>query len=124
MADRRGFSLIEILVAFAILALSFVAISQAFSGGLRMLSASGSYAGALRVAESRLAEAGRLSPLAPGVTEGKSGIYTWRLEVAPYDGSDAGLPQAHEAVATVTWEGGGARTVSLRTIYLGAPENG
>lgn len=118
--DSRGFTLVEVLVAFAILALSFAALMQAFSGGLRLLSASGARTEALRLAESRLSEAGRSAPLAPGTASGEEGRYRWRLDVTPYDdgeGAAAQLPPVYLVTVTVSW--GINKSLSLSTADFG-----
>jgi general secretion pathway protein I len=124
---RRGFTLVEILVAFAILALTFGVVMQALSGGLRLLSASGSHAGALRLAETRLAEAGRSFPVLPSAQTGEEGRYRWRLDIAPYDGNGSKLeapsvPGAYTVTVTVSW--GRGRSLTLSTVDLGPPGDG
>ena len=53
---QRGFSLIEILVAFTILALTLGVLLKIFSSNLRLAAVSDDYATAVLVAESVLAE--------------------------------------------------------------------
>ncbi|MFP3945093.1 MAG: prepilin-type N-terminal cleavage/methylation domain-containing protein, partial [Alphaproteobacteria bacterium] len=119
----RGFTLVEILVAFAILTLTLTAVMQGLSGGLRILSVSHAQAQALRIAENRLAEAGRAYALTPGTETGAQGRYQWRVEITPHDdgaiGAPPSLPSAYRVTATVRW--GGGRRLSLSTIELGAP---
>lgn len=121
----RGFTLVEILVAFAILVLTFAAVMQAMSGGLRILSVSGAHAEATRLAESRLAEAGQKAPLSPGVAEGTEGRYRWRTEVTPYDGTNsaakATAPPLYLVTVTVRWNAN--RRVTLSTAEFGPPPN-
>lgn len=123
----RGFTLVEILVAFAILALTFAVVMQAFSGGLRLLSASGSRAEAFRLAESRLAETGRAVPLVPSAESGEEGHYRWRVDVTPYESEAANdtelaVPRPYLVTVTVRW--GGGRSLTLSSVELGAPGDG
>ena len=60
---QRGFSLIEVLAAFVILALVATALFQLFSGALLNASAADEWSRASLVAESRLAAAAGAVPL-------------------------------------------------------------
>jgi len=64
---QQGFSLIEILVAFVILAMSLTVIFRIFSGGLRNVALSEDYAQAVLVAESQLSAIGVSEPDGGGV---------------------------------------------------------
>ena len=55
---QAGFSLLEVLVAFAILALSLGVLLQIFSRAMSTTAVSGSYSRAAAMAEARLAEVG------------------------------------------------------------------
>ena len=68
---QQGFSLIEVLVAFMILAMSLTVVFRIFSGGLRNVALSEDYARAVLVAESQLATVGINEPLELGVTSGE-----------------------------------------------------
>ena len=59
----RGFSLLEVLVAFVILSLVATALFRLFSGALQNMSAADDYTKAVLVAESALATAGATQPL-------------------------------------------------------------
>ncbi|MBZ0104732.1 MAG: prepilin-type N-terminal cleavage/methylation domain-containing protein [Sulfuricella denitrificans] len=81
----RGFSLIEILVAFVILSLTLGVIMQIFSGGLRNVRRSDDYSRALFLAESRLAALGVEQPLHEGGMSGElDRRYHWQILVQPY----------------------------------------
>jgi general secretion pathway protein I len=111
---ERGFSLLEVLVAFSILALSLGALLLVFSTGLRNTALAADYTRAVSLAESKLAEVGARRPLAPGASEGNvDGRYRWQAEVtelAPPEGVARPLEQvrAYQVSVTVTW-GAGAR---------------
>ena len=82
---QRGFSLIEILVAFMILAMSLTVIYRIFSGGLRNVALSEDYARAVLVAESQLAAIGISEPLVRGVSSGEWGErFRWQRVVEQY----------------------------------------
>ena len=77
-----GFSLLEILVAFVILALALGVLMRIFSGALSNTGLSERYATATLIAESKLAAVGVETPLEEGEVAGesKSG-YHWQTRV-------------------------------------------
>lgn len=79
----RGFSLLEILVAFAILALSLGVLLQIFSSGLRNVLVGEGYARAADLAESQLALVGTELPVQPGILSGVQDGYRWTLGIQP-----------------------------------------
>jgi general secretion pathway protein I len=124
---QQGYSLIEVLVAFTILAMALTVLLRIFSAGLRNVDASSEYARALSIAEAELAVPGILEPLQPGITQGEEdGGYRWVRDVAefrPIDGPDyAGTPAPPYLVTVeVTWPANqGERTIRLETIRVGA----
>jgi prepilin-type N-terminal cleavage/methylation domain-containing protein len=77
--SQRGFALIEILVAFAILAIGLGAISAGIAVAMRSDGRTQTTRVALRLAQSRLETAGILRPLAVGRSEGLTmPNYRWR----------------------------------------------
>ncbi len=82
---QDGFSLLEILVAFSIMALTLGVLLRIFGGAGRIAGTADEYSRAIVVAESLLASAGVESPLQPGETSGEIGeSYRWTLRVDPY----------------------------------------
>ena len=80
--DERGFALLEILVAFLILALGLGAILVGVSVAMRSDTRTQVSRGILRVAQSRLEAAGLTEVLVPGHREGRVGsTYSWRQTV-------------------------------------------
>ena len=86
-----GFSLLEVLVAFSILALSTGVTMQIFSTGLRKVEISRAQARALALAEATLAAVGSDIPLVPGERlgeapgQGRDQRYRWRLNILPFE---------------------------------------
>ncbi|ANW00402.1 hypothetical protein LMTR13_09725 [Bradyrhizobium icense] len=79
---QRGFALIEILVAFVILALGLGAISTGVVVAMRSDARTQVNRAALRVAQSRLEAAGVSEALAPGYREGViANKFRWRQTV-------------------------------------------
>ena len=66
----RGYTLVEVLVAFVILAMTLTVLLRIFSGGVRNIAVSADYARAVLIAESQLAAAGIDEPFHAGETGG------------------------------------------------------
>ncbi|MEN8261536.1 MAG: type II secretion system protein, partial [Pseudomonadota bacterium] len=82
---QRGFSLLEVLVAFSILAISLGVLLNIFSSGMRMMAIAEEYTRASQVAESMLAKVGVEIPVEEGVDQGIEGDrFRWTLSVRPY----------------------------------------
>ena len=134
----RGFSLLEVLVAFVILALVATALFRLFSGALVNASAADEYTHAVLVAESVLAEAAAANPLAEATNSGSSvdGRIAWNTRVTPYTPPDVSpdaeriadsLPtRLYRITAEVTFAApsGGTRRFALATTRIGPKEGG
>ncbi|WP_255516406.1 type II secretion system protein XpsI [Luteimonas suaedae] len=117
--SQRGYTLIEVLVAFAVLALALTLLLGTLSGATRQVRWSADAGRAALHAQSLLAQVGVGEVLQPGRSDGTfdDGRYRWVLEVAPY--IDPALPPAATAdpfapqmlalQLTVAWGQGGAR---------------
>ena len=121
----RGYTLIEVLVAFMILALALTVLLRIFSGGLRNVKASSDYAHAALIAESQLAAAGPDGVLSPGVSRGEvDERFQWTRTVstyAPFPGYAASAKSipAYYVSVTVEWpHGDGTRSVDLASVRL------
>ena len=131
-----GFSLLEVLVAFIIVALVVTALFRLFGGALGNASAADEWTRALLVAQSRLTLAASIEPLRETNDAGteSDGRISWRTSVAPYVPADANpdLERLSETMPTrlyrvtvdVQFPGlaGQARTLSLSTLKVG-PRN-
>lgn len=131
-----GFSLLEVLAAFVILALVGTALFRLFAGALGNATLSDEYSRATLYAESRLAAIGVEAPLKEGTAQGTSddGHYSWTASIAPYTppNSTPDLDSAATTMAvslwklavTVTWPGapGNERTIALSTVRLAVKE--
>jgi general secretion pathway protein I len=122
-----GFTLIEVLVAFTIMALALGVLLQTFATGLRNLGTAESYTTAASQARSKLAEIGPIVPLEIGEHSGDfANGFAWRARVEPYapavpEGVPGGPRLAgFEVEVTVSWSGG--REVSLTTLRLAAQQ--
>jgi len=127
-AERAaGFTLIEVLVAFAIAAVLLVPLIRIFSGGIGGLARSERAATASIWAETVLAARDGETPLSEGVEGGDlPGGYRWQRTVALYrEGGFAqeGRPLVpYEVTVTLSWrEGVRVRSVTLETLRLARP---
>ena len=83
--QSRGFSLLEILVAFTLLALAMGILMQVFSRGVNGAGLADKYAKATMMAESKLATVGIENMVQEGDTNGRfNDDFQWRLLITPY----------------------------------------
>lgn len=127
---QRGFSLLEVLVAFSILALSMGVLLQIFSRALDTTATNETYSRAVALAEAKLASVGAGIPLADGVYSGEpeDGM-DWVVSIEPHRPAgwvDEEPPLlTYQVTAVASWPGtSGTRRVTLRTLRLGAPAFG
>ena len=133
---QRGFSLIEVLAAFVILALVATALFQLFSGALTNVSAAEEFSRAMLVAESRLAAAAGALPLVEAAERGDAddGRIRWETRVRAWEPPEVPpeLARVSEGMTTrlyrvevdVRFPGlaGRERTLSLATVKLAAKD--
>jgi general secretion pathway protein I len=126
----QGYTLIEVLVAMTILAMSLTVIFRIFSTGLVNVDVASDYARAVLVAEGRLAESG-FAGLHTGKSEGAVDERFYWLRtvenfVMPIDaGSSVSNVQPLLVTVSVEWEHRGRmRRVDLRSVRLAAAGDG
>ena len=132
----RGFSLLEVLVAFVILALVGTALFRLFSGALGNASAADDLSRAVLVAESVLAEAAATQPLRESTQSGTAddGRIEWTTRIAPYAapgvnpdterGSESLPLRLYRVSVEVAFPAanGGRRTLALATTRIAAKD--
>ena len=132
----RGFSLLEVLVAFMILSLVATALFRLFSGALQNASAADDYSRAVLVAESALAGAAAVRPLREATDAGSTdeGRIEWTTRVVAWTApdispdlertSDAMPTRLYRITAEVTFPSlaGGQRKYALATTRIGPKE--
>ncbi len=99
MRPARGFTLIEVLLAFVILAAAAGLLLGMLSGGLGQVARARSETEASLYAQSLLDGIGILEPIAPGSRDGEfdSGRYHYRLQIAQVDDPVPAPPTAQAA---------------------------
>jgi general secretion pathway protein I len=116
--------LIEILVAFTIVALMLGALYQLFATGLRSGATAENYESAVLIAESGL-DALNGAPLAVGDTSERLGRFERHTSVQPradlLSTAALSVPMLYELTVRVSWrEGVRERDVTLSTLRAGA----
>jgi general secretion pathway protein I len=120
---RRGFTLIEVLVAFAILAVALTALFQVFSSGLGAIGTAERHSMAAMLARSILDDVGAEIPLAVGEQRGElDDGFSWlvRIERSAVtnlvaDGGELYIP--YDVTVEISW--GHGRALSLTTLRVG-----
>jgi general secretion pathway protein I len=129
---QQGFSLLEILIAFSILALSLGILLKIFSGGLNNAIVAENYTVAVQIAESLAAKTGsdiQLKALQDSGDVNKK--YHWQLTISPYTVSGEKLDSSkipielYKINVTVEWDDGteDGRIVELHTLKLASKDN-
>lgn len=120
---EQGFTLIEVLVALTILAISLTVLFSIFGHSLARHNETQSRMAARAIASSLLAQAEVAKSLSPGESTGSvKPDLSWRLNVLPYGSQkdqESWPGTAVEISATVTWgDRGPGQTLTLSTLRL------
>lgn len=94
VARRRsgGFTLLELLLAFMVFALSFATVLEILTGSMRNTVRARHFTEAAFTAQSVMDQVGVLIPLENGQElNGESGQYRWNLSIYEFVGSEEGL---------------------------------
>ncbi len=83
---QDGFTLLEVLVAFALLAMALTLLLGAMSNATRQVRGAGDASRATLHAQSLLAQTGVGEVLSPGLLEGdfERGRYRWEMRIEPF----------------------------------------
>jgi general secretion pathway protein I len=124
--SQSGFTLIEVLVALAILGISLAVLLHIFSESLDRSRESQNEMAASAIVQSLLADAGPSMSLVQGDTEGKTADgFSWRLHVEPYGSEDdrnAWTMNALSLTVTVGWKDGSETHAMTLTTMRSVPK--
>ncbi len=126
---QHGFTLLEVVVAFALLAMALTLLLGVLSLASRQVRDSGDASRAVLHAQSLLAQVGVGEILVPGEQKGEfeRGRYRWKLRIEPYDDPDAtaGVPMSTAAAPglvqltlDVEWGKGAGQHLGWETLRL------
>ena len=124
---NQGFTLLEIMVAMAILGVGLVVIIELFGGGLRLARVSEEYTKAVGYARVKMEETCLSKSLEEGIQEGEfDSLYRWQVEVKKVDLLPPGKETSYQPPVAlyrvrvdVLWKSGmRERTAALETYRL------
>lgn len=119
---ESGYTLIEVLVAFTLLAMTLTVLLRSFASGTRNIEIASEYTQAVLLAEAQLAAVSHSSaPLANGWLEHHTEDYVVSLSVAPVESvsSSRDAIEARRIAVAVAWPGPEeTRRIEFSTIRL------
>ena len=106
--SQGGFSLLEMVVAIAILALSLGALYQAVSGATRNVRSGEKYAYGVELARSLLADNAVIASSGANKQGETEGGFKWTVQSSPANLPDSNLPKGslHKLEVSVSWQDG------------------
>lgn len=132
----QGFTLLEVLLAFVVFALSFAVVLEILSGSMRNTVRAREYTDVALIAQSVMDQVGLDIPLVAGTqASGDEGEFHWSLDVVEYAGGEEGARMLElsdltgivlvEVVFEITWGTGvRERTNRFSTVRAMLPDNG
>ncbi|MGC2781271.1 MAG: type II secretion system protein [Bradyrhizobium sp.] len=122
--DEAGFTLVEVIVALAMLSIGLTLVMGLFSTGLSRTGMAERLAGAVSLAQSVMTQVGAVIPLRTEARDGtEANGYQWHLAIQPYgpaQGGDVRPVELYQVSVQVGWlEGQDPRSYALSTLRLG-----
>ena len=130
--NKKAFTLLEIMVAIAILGIALTIILQQFSTGLKTVTVTRDYTKALIHAREKLEEFCLAKKLSETEESGEfEDGYKWRVVIAPYEeenktktSTEFLLLSMYKVTSSVSWEGGNKeKKIELATVKI-VPKEG
>ncbi|WP_342345522.1 type II secretion system protein XpsI [Pseudoxanthomonas helianthi] len=125
-SGQQGFTLIEVIIAFALLALALTLLLGSLSGAARQVRNANDAGRAALHAQSLLAQVGVGRALQAGTTDGEweNGRYRWQLQVAPFVDrtrppspmTDPGAPRLMQLQLDVRWGEAAGESLQVRSL--------
>lgn len=121
---QGGFSLLEMVVAIAILALSLGALYQGVSGATRNVRSAEKYAYGVELARSLLADNALIASSGANKSGETEGGFKWAVQSSPVNAPNSRLPQGalHKLEVSVSWQDGMKRRQFALHSVVGAYE--
>ncbi len=128
---QHGFTLIEVIVAFALLALALTLLLGTLSGAARQIRTADDASRASLHAQSLFSQLGVAEVLQPGHREGEfeEGRYRWSLDITPYTDPqvpgaviDPSTPRLLELQLVVRWGDAAGQVQRWQTLRLAPPD--
>ena len=132
MRSKKGFTLLEVIIALAILGIGLTVIMELFSGGLRLGRVSQEYTKAMHFASLKLEEMAARKTIEAGEDEGElDKTFRWRtgvekVDILPYDKGTEFKPPVdlYHIRVTVLWTSGTKeRSAGLESYKTVKPES-
>lgn len=134
-ARQGGYTLLEVIVAFALLAMALTLLLGILSGSTRQVRQSADAGRAAMFAQSLMDQVGVGERLVAGERDGvfEQGRYRWRLRVAPWrdpavaaSGQPVTVagPELFEITLAMQWGDGPGQRLQLRTLRIAAAGSG
>ena len=102
--ENQGFTLLEVMVAMAILGIGLIIIIELFSGGLRLGRTAEEYTKAVGYARMKLEEISLAKSLEEGTQEGEfDREYRWQVEVKKVDLLPPGRETSYQPPVALYW---------------------
>ena len=130
-ARTGGYTLIEVIVAFALLALALTLLLGSLSNAARQVHWADGAGRATLYAQSLLSQTGVGAPLQAGTREGtfENDRYHWTMDVRPYADAGAATPaatadgaQLFEVDLRIDWGPAAAQRLQLQSLRLSRPD--
>lgn len=122
--NEQGFSLLEVIVALAIMAIGYITVLQLYSGSIRSVSISEQYLKATTLAQSKMNEL-EINNYQDSEFEGRfkeEKKYKWHLKISPYNtplNKEENRIRVSEVALNVIWsDANKVRNIALNTLKV------